>query len=105
MIITAIFLLVLFVVTLTVAAYATFGERKVAAFMQDRIGPNRAGPFGLLQPVADGLKMIMKEDFIPAMANRKLFVLGPAIAMMTNTKPGSVKFRLSKYSVGPLSPS
>jgi NADH-quinone oxidoreductase subunit H len=42
--------------------------------MQDRIGPNRAGPFGLLQPVADGLKMFMKEDFIPAMANRKLFV-------------------------------
>jgi NADH-quinone oxidoreductase subunit H len=90
MIITAIFLLVLFVVTLTVAAYSTFGERKVAAFMQDRIGPNRAGPFGLLQPVADGLKMIMKEDFIPAMANRKLFVLGPAIAMMTALLTGVV---------------
>jgi NADH:ubiquinone oxidoreductase subunit H len=65
MIITAIFLLVLFVITLTVAAYSTYGERKVAAFLQDRIGPNRAGPFGLLQPLADGAKMFMKEDFIP----------------------------------------
>ena len=76
MITTAIFLLVLFVITLTVAAYSTYGERKVAAFMQDRIGPDRAGPFGLLQPLADGGKMFMKEDFVPATANRKLFFLG-----------------------------
>ena len=81
MIPTAIFLLVLFVVTLTVAAYSTYGERKVAAFMQDRIGPNRAGPFGLLQPLADGAKMFMKEDFVPAAANRTLYFLGPAVAM------------------------
>lgn len=81
MIPTAIFLLVLFVITLTVAAYSTYGERKVAAFMQDRLGPNRAGPFGLLQPLADGAKMFMKEDFVPANANRTLFFLGPAVAM------------------------
>jgi hypothetical protein len=83
----AIFLLVLFVITLTVAAYSTYGERKVAAFLQDRIGPNRAGPFGLLQPLADGAKMFMKEDFVPAGANRKLFFLGPAIAMVTACSP------------------
>ena len=78
---TVIFLLVLFVITLTVAAYSTYGERKVAAFLQDRIGPNRAGPFGLLHPLADGAKMFMKEDFVPAKANRTLFFLGPAVAM------------------------
>ena len=87
---TAIFLLALFLVTLTVAAYATYGERKVAALLQDRIGPDRAGPFGLLQPLADGVKMIMKEDFVPATANRKLFFLGPAIAMVTALLTGVV---------------
>ncbi len=90
MITTAIFLLVLFVITLTVAAYSTYGERKVAAFLQDRIGPNRAGPFGILQPLADGGKMFMKEDFVPATANRKLFFLGPAIAMTTALLTGVV---------------
>lgn len=72
---------VVFIITLTVAAYSTFGERKVAAFIQDRLGPNRAGPFGLLQPVADGIKMFMKEDFIPNQAERWLFILGPGIFM------------------------
>jgi NADH-quinone oxidoreductase subunit H len=87
---TAILLLVLFVITLTVAAYSTYGERKVAAFLQDRIGPNRAGPFGLLQPLADGAKMFMKEDFVPAQANKRLFALGPAIAMTTALLTGVV---------------
>ncbi|MBX2982519.1 MAG: NADH-quinone oxidoreductase subunit NuoH [Flavobacteriales bacterium] len=90
MIPTAIFLLVLFVVTLTVAAYSTYGERKVAAFLQDRLGPNRAGPFGLLQPLADGAKMFMKEDFVPANANRILYFLGPAVAMTTALITGVV---------------
>ncbi|MBP9056662.1 MAG: NADH-quinone oxidoreductase subunit H, partial [Saprospiraceae bacterium] len=58
--------LALFLLSITIAAYSTFSERKVAAFMQDRIGPNRAGPFGLLQPLADGVKMIMKEEILPA---------------------------------------
>jgi NADH-quinone oxidoreductase subunit H len=72
---------VIFLITLTIAAYSTYGERKVAAFLQDRIGPDRAGPFGLLQPVADGVKMFMKEDFIPANANKWLFILAPGIFM------------------------
>ena len=90
MIATGIFLVVLFVITLTVAAYSTYGERKVAAFMQDRIGPNRAGPFGLMQPLADGAKMFMKEDFVPKSANRVLYFLGPTIAMSTALITGVV---------------
>ncbi|HMT52459.1 MAG TPA: NADH-quinone oxidoreductase subunit NuoH [Saprospiraceae bacterium] len=75
--------LALFLLSITIAAYSTFSERKVAAFMQDRIGPNRAGPFGLLQPLADGVKMIMKEEILPASSNKLLFILGPAISMVT----------------------
>lgn len=71
----------IFVLSLLVALYSTWGERKFAAVLQDRVGPDRAGPWGLLQPFADGLKMITKEDFIPANANKFLFVLGPSIAM------------------------
>ncbi len=76
-------ILIIFVITLTIAAYSTYGERKVAAFLQDRIGPNRAGPWGLLQPLADGGKMFFKEDFIPAQASKWLFILGPCLAMLT----------------------
>jgi len=72
---------VVFLVTLGIAAYSTYGERKVAAFLQDRLGPDRAGPFGLLQPIADGVKMIMKEDFIPQNASKWLFILAPGIFM------------------------
>jgi len=67
--------------SLGIALYMTYGERKVAAILQDRPGPNRAGPFGLLQPFADGLKLIMKEEIIPNNSNKALFVLGPALAM------------------------
>ncbi|ULQ58347.1 NADH-quinone oxidoreductase subunit NuoH [Flavihumibacter rivuli] len=70
-------------VSLLIAMYSTWAERKVAAFMQDRIGPNRAGPGGLLQPLADGVKLFMKEEIIPNASNKFLFVLGPALAMMT----------------------
>src|SRR6476660_988428 len=66
-----------------VAMYSTYAERKVAAFLQDRIGPNRAGPFGLLQPVADGVKLFMKEEIIPLTSSKFLFVLGPMLAMIT----------------------
>jgi NADH-quinone oxidoreductase subunit H len=67
--------------SLGIALYTTFAERKVAAVLQDRPGPNRAGPFGLFQPFADGLKLIMKEEIIPNTANKVLFILGPGLAM------------------------
>jgi NADH-quinone oxidoreductase subunit H len=67
--------------SLGIALYMTYAERKVAGILQDRPGPNRAGPFGLLQPFADGLKLIMKEEIIPETSNKLLFVLGPALAM------------------------
>ena len=56
---------------------------KIAAFMQDRIGPNRAGPFGIFQPLADGLKLFMKEEIIPIILPNFLFILGPMLAMIT----------------------
>src|ERR1700754_3151633 len=79
----AVLIAIIISVSLLVAMYETWGERKVAAFMQDRRGPNRAGPFGLLQPLADGLKLFMKEEIIPNSSNRLLFVLGPGLAMLT----------------------
>jgi len=78
MIIEKLILIVIIVLTtLLITLYTTFGERKVAAILQDRPGPNRAGPFGLLQPLADGLKLIMKEEIIPTSASKWLFILGP----------------------------
>ncbi len=62
-------------------AYLTYAERKVIGWMQVRIGPNRVGPLGLVQPIADGLKLLMKEIIIPAGANRGLFILGPILAI------------------------
>jgi NADH-quinone oxidoreductase subunit H len=70
-------------VSLLIAMYSTWAERKVAAFMQDRLGPNRAGWGGLLQPLADGLKLFMKEEIIPNASNKFLFILGPGLAMLT----------------------
>jgi len=79
------FVLIAIVVTasLVVAMYTTFAERKVAAILQDRRGPNRAGPFGLLQPLADGLKLFFKEEIIPNFSSKALFILGPGLAMLT----------------------
>lgn len=83
-------IVVLFSITLGIAAYATYFERKVAAWFQDRIGPDRAGPFGILQPLADGGKLFFKEDFVPEHAEKWLFVMGPGIAMFTAMMTGSV---------------
>ncbi|MFN8266088.1 MAG: NADH-quinone oxidoreductase subunit NuoH [Chitinophagaceae bacterium] len=79
------FILIALVVTVSmvVAMYATWGERKIAAVIQDRYGPNRAGPLGLFQPLADGLKLFMKEEIIPNASNKILFILGPSLAMLT----------------------
>ena len=79
----AVIILLIFGITLLIATYSTYAERKVAAFIQDRLGPNRAGPWGLLQPIADAGKMFFKEDFIPAKASKWLFIAGPSIAMLT----------------------
>jgi NADH-quinone oxidoreductase subunit H len=81
---------IIFLVSLGVAAYSTYFERKVAAWFQDRIGPDRAGPFGLLQPIADGVKMFMKEDFIPKNADKWLFIIGPGITMFVALIPSVV---------------
>jgi len=76
--------------TLLITLYTTFGERKVAAILQDRPGPNRAGPFGLFQPLADGLKLIMKEEIIPTAASKWLFILGPGLAMTASLMTSAV---------------
>lgn len=85
-----ILVLIVFGISLLVAMYSTYAERKVAAFLQDRIGPNRAGPGGILQPLADGIKMFMKEEIIPDISNKWLFILGPSIAMLTACMAGVV---------------
>ena len=85
-----ILVLALFLLALTIAAYSTWAERKVAAIMQDRIGPNRSGPFGLLQPLADGGKFFFKEDFTPQNAEKFLFVLGPSLVMFISLITGAV---------------
>ncbi len=72
------------VVTITAlwVAYATYLERKISAFIQGRLGPMRVGPWGLLQPIADGLKLLVKEDFVPENADRWLFFVAPYIAVV-----------------------
>jgi NADH-quinone oxidoreductase subunit H len=70
-------MLVAFGAIMTAVAYAILLERKIAAWVQDRYGPNRVGPWGLLQPLADGLKFLLKEDIIPATVDRALFLLAP----------------------------
>ncbi|CAN5359848.1 NADH-quinone oxidoreductase subunit NuoH [soil metagenome] len=76
--------------SLVIAMYSTYAERKVAAILQDRRGPNRAGPFGILQPLADGLKLFFKEEIIPSFSSKFLFILGPCLAMLTAMMVGAV---------------
>ena len=74
---------VIFAVSLVVAMYSTLAERKIAGYLQDRVGPNRAGPGGMFQPLADGAKMFFKEEIIPTESNRFLFIAGPSLAILT----------------------
>lgn len=71
-----------FLVTLPMVAMSVWAERRVSAAIQDRVGPNRVGPFGLLQAVADGIKFLLKEDFTPAHVNKLYFCLAPALTMV-----------------------
>jgi NADH-quinone oxidoreductase subunit H len=69
-------------VILTVVAYSIYFERKISAWIQDRVGPNRVGPRGLLQPLADGVKFLLKEDIIPSGADKPIFLLAPCIVFV-----------------------
>ena len=72
---------VAFAITLLIATYSTYAERKIAAFLQDRVGPDRAGPFGIFQPLADAGKFFFKEEIIPKTSDKFLI----------NLRPGSVQ--------------
>src|SRR5258707_12002711 len=91
---------VLFVVILPMVSYAVYAERRVSAFIQDRLGPNRVGPAGLFQPIADMFKLLLKEDFTPRSANTFYYWLAPCLAVMPSIIPiaevpfGSTHFRL-----------
>jgi NADH-quinone oxidoreductase subunit H len=79
----SVIIVAVFAITMIMAMYSTLAERKIAAWLQDRIGPNRAGKGGILQPLADGLKLFSKEEFFPNTPNKFLFIVGPAVAMST----------------------
>ena len=71
------------IVALTIAASLIYVERRLLALWQDRYGPNRTGPFGLLQVVADAIKIFMKEDWIPPFVDKPVFILAPAVIFVT----------------------
>ncbi|MSR36619.1 MAG: NADH-quinone oxidoreductase subunit NuoH [Gemmatimonadetes bacterium] len=83
-----------FSVLMVAVAYTTLAERKLSAWLQDRIGPNRVGPMGLLQPIADGIKNILKEETMPGTASKAFFILGPMISMI----PALVTFAVVPFA-------
>ena len=83
-----------FSVVMVAVAYTTLAERKVSAWLQDRMGPNRVGPFGLYQPLADGIKNILKEETLPGTASKAFFILGPMISVM----PALVTFAVIPFA-------
>jgi NADH-quinone oxidoreductase subunit H len=100
-------ILVLILVLVGAAAYLTYAERKVVGFIQARIGPNRVGLFGFLQPIADTIKLLFKEIIVPASANRWLFLLAPIISVVPalvvwSVIPLSQHFVLADINVGVL---
>ena len=97
--ITLVLIVALFGFVLTLCGYLTFGERKISAWMQDRIGPNRVGPAGLLQPLADGGKFFLKEEVVPDGVDRIFYVMAPAVAV------GTALFALAVVPFGPTTPA
>lgn len=87
---------IVFFTILTGVAYYTFAERKFSGWIQDRVGPNRAGPWGLLQPLADGLKFFFKEDIIPNHVDKVLYVLAPALSVI----PALITFAVVPFGSG-----
>jgi len=77
-----ILIIAILLISLMVAMYSTYFERKIAGYFQDRFGPDRAGPGGILQPLADGIKLFFKEEFMPGTADRFLYILGPSLTML-----------------------
>jgi NADH-quinone oxidoreductase subunit H len=85
---------IIFTIVMVVVAYTTLAERRVSAWIQDRSGPNRVGPFGLLQPIADGVKNILKEETLPATASRFFFILAPILVLV----PSLVTFAVIPFA-------
>jgi NADH-quinone oxidoreductase subunit H len=84
LLVSVITMLVVMNVILLICAYLILAERKIAAYAQDRLGPNRVGPWGLLQPIADGVKFLLKEDIIPDHVDRVFYLVAPAVAVATS---------------------
>ena len=92
------------IIPLTMGAMLIWLERRLLAVWQDRLGPNRVGPFGLLQVVADAIKMFFKEDWIPPFADRQIFVVAPAIIITTILLGFGLVPWTENFNPNPLSP-
>src|SRR6516162_3595815 len=95
--VTIILIVVVIGVIQGICAYLILAERKISAWAQDRIGPNRVGPFGLLQPIADGLKFLLKEEVIPSHVDKAFYLIAPAVAL------GTALLAFAVVPVGPTS--
>src|SRR6266487_537734 len=87
-------------VFLTLFALISVLERKILGRMQNRYGPNRVGPFGLFQPVADGIKMLIKEDIVPAHADKIVHFLAPVVMVVGSLMPDRIVFAQGEYTLG-----